>query len=160
MKRVYQAGSYSAKGFTLIESTLVVIVIGMIAVIAVPRILLMDKNIVHATVRQMTADMRYTRNLAVTNMENHIVKFSPAGGPYTKYEIFRASDMVNSVKSRDIPPEVECTAAGGFDVADELTFTHLGSVNSAGQIILVSEPEGSSENVSVVRVTGRVYLNG
>ena len=159
MKRVYQAGSYSAKGFTLIESTLVVIVIGMIAVIAVPRILLMDKNIVHATVRQMTADMRYTRNLAVTNMENHIVKFSPAGGPYTKYEIFRASDMVNSVKSRDIPPEVECTAAGGFDVADELTFTHLGStVTNNGEIISISEPESVPKVISVISATGRVFF--
>lgn len=167
MKRLYpdrsrlKSGLQSdrAKGFTLIESALVVLVIGMIAVVAVPRIISTDKNIVHATVRQMTADMRYARNLAITNMENHIIQFSPAGGPYTKYEVFRASDMVNSIKSKDIPTEVTCTAAGGFVVPDELTFTPLGSVNGAGQIILVSEPAGSLKYISAISATGRVYLS-
>ena len=121
MKRLYpdrsrlKSGlqSDSAKGFTLIESALVVLVIGMIAVVAVPRIISLDKHVVSITARQITADMRYARSLAVTNMENHIVQFSPAGGPYTKYEIFRASDMVNSIKSRDVPPEVTCEAVAG-----------------------------------------------
>ena len=157
MKRLHPAENNSAKGFTLIESTLVVIVIGMIAVIAVPKMLSMDRHVVNATARQMTADMRYARNLAVSNMADYVVRFSTDGSDYTKYEIFRVGDAT-PVKSRDIPTdEVTCIAAGTF--ADNLTFTHLGNTVSTGPIISISEPEGFTRTISVISATGRVYLD-
>ena len=166
MKRLYTDRSRlksglqgdSAKGFTLIESALVVIVIGMIAVIAIPKIISLDKHVVSITARQITADMRYARNLAVSNMANYVVTFSTDGLSYTKYEIFRVGDAT-PVKSRDIPAEVECTAAGDFGVANELTFTHLGStVTNNGEIISISEPESVPKVISVISATGRVFF--
>ena len=159
MKRLYTAGKYGTKGFTLIESTLVILVIGMIAVIAIPKIISLDKHVVSITARQITADMRYARNLAVSNMGNYTVKFSPpGGGPYTEYGIFDASDVL--IKSRDIPTEdVTCDAVGAF--VDDLVFTSLGSTaTNNGPIISISEsePEGFTKTISVIKPTGRAFF--
>ena len=108
-------------GFTIIESTLIFLIIGLMAVIALPRILSMDRNVVYASSRQVTADMRYARSLAITEVAEHFVLFSVDpldSSRYNKYEIFRGDggeSVGDAVKSMDIPEKVVCSPAGGFD---------------------------------------------
>lgn len=151
MKHGRKSKFHNEHGFTLIESTLVIIVIGLLAIIAIPKLLSTDKQEVYIAGHQITADMRYARGLAVANAEDCTVTFSPSSGPYTSYTISNAGGTVKSV---DISEEVTCNLIAPF--ADSISFTALGSTTSSGEIISLTV--GSySRKISVVSATGRVW---
>jgi len=138
-------------GFTLIESTLVIVVIGLLAVIAAPKLLSTDRREVYIAGHQIAANMRYARGLAIANARSYTVTFSPTNGPYTSYTISNAGGTVKSV---DISDRVTCTPMGTF--TGSISFIALGNTASSGAIISLTV--GSySQNISVVSVTGRVW---
>ena len=153
MKRGQKSRVHNEYGFTLIESALIVLIIGMLAVIAIPKILSTDKYVVYTTSRQIMADMRYARSLAISRAEDYIVRFSPSGGPYTIYQILPAAGG-SPEKTMEISDQVTCIPLGGF--SDDLLFTVLGSAATGGQIISVSGG-GNNIDISVISATGRVY---
>jgi|GEM_PF-2110525 len=145
---------YTQRGFTLLEVMLSVMIIGIMALLAVPRILDTRRHVVYMTHQQITADMRYARGLAIAKSESYMVRFSPGGGPYNRYEIVQV-DGDTSVKSMQIPADkIVCTPTGWFGGA--LTFYRFGNADNNGPVILLSA-EGRQEIINVVRATGRVY---
>lgn len=153
---------YEEHGFTLIESVLAVIIIGMLAVIAVPKIMSTDREIVHIAARKITNDMRYARSLAITNVNEYVVNFNTSGSNAI-YAIYVGdgfgSPTGNPVKS------VELDGAIGYTstlVDGNLSFDSLGSASTGGSLVtatIVTLTVGSySENISVIGVTGRVSL--
>lgn len=158
MKHRRKSKFHNEHGFTLIESTLVIIVIGLLAIIAVPKILSTDKHAVYIAGHQITADMRYARGLAIANAESYKLTFSlknplDSSSPYISYTISNL-DGTTTVKSVDISAEAICTPIGAF--AGSIIFTALGSTASKEAIILLTI--GSySRNISVVSATGRVW---
>ena len=153
MKRERKSRLYNEHGFTLIESTLVVIVIGLLAIVAIPKLVPTDKHEVYITAHQITADMRYARGLAIANAENHKVKFYPDGSVYTSYAI-RDSEGA-TVKSMDIPEQVDCTI-DEIVVDGEISFTSLGSASPGGDDIISLQVGSHTNTISVVAATGRI----
>lgn len=146
---------YTERGFTILEVMLSVMIIGIMALLAVPRILDTRRHVVYMTHQQIVADMRYARGLAIAKSESYAVRFSPDEGPYNKYEIVRVADDTIPVKSMQIPAnKIVCGPAGGFGGA--LTFYRFGNASDTGAVILLSA-EGRQESINVVRATGRVY---
>ena len=165
MKRGWKSRPYSEHGFTLIESTLVVIVIGLLAIIAIPKIVSTDKHEVYIAARQIMADMRYARGLAIANAENYIVRFYPSGeGPtyYDRYAILLAADE-SVVKAMEIPEQVDCTIADGGGVDWDISFTRLGSAEDAGgdpidgELMTLHKAGSHAQNINVISATGRVH---
>ena len=146
-------------GFTLVEGILVILIIGVLAVMVMPRIGPTDNRVVYITARQMTADMRYARTLAITKAKEYIVTFSTdADG--TKYKIFPAGGEENPVKSMKIPKQVTYTEE---DFGGTLSFTHLGKASHTGtddeNIISLAAGAAASHKwiISVIKTTGRIW---
>ena len=142
---------YDERGVTLLEVIVIIAVIGVLAVMSIPRLSPMGRNAARIASRQIIADMRYARQLAVSAAKNHIVRFSPAGGPYTGYSIIRVEGAVETPvgETRQIPAQVNCTGS------DEFTFSPLGAASMDGTISLAAD--GDQYDVNVIGATGRVY---
>ena len=142
-------------GFTLIEALLIILLIGILAAIAIPRIGSSEKS-AYSSARQIVSDLRYTRTLAVTTGQRHYLKFFPASGLYTSstklvtYGIYRdeASTDVQIGDTRIISTKVTCTST-----LEEFNFNYLG-IGTAGLDGLITI---STYRVSVNASTGRIY---
>ncbi len=151
MKHRQRLQIHNQHGLTLIEAIMIVIIIGIMSIISIPRLGSSDKQLAYTTARQIVADMRHVRNLAITSAKDHIVKFSPSGGPYSEYRIFsdEGETEVQVGSARRIPAQITCTGT------EELTFYPIGSASSNGTISLVA---GDSQyNVNFIAATGRAY---
>ncbi len=139
------------RGVTILEVIMLIAIIGMFAVMSVPRIGSIGRHAARTAARRIIADMRYARQLAVSKAKNHIVRFSPTGGPYTEYSIFQTEGGLEQQvgQTKQIPEQVTCAGPGEF------TFSSLGSASSDGMISLTAE--GDQYNINVVATTGRVY---
>ena len=150
------------RGFSLIEMTLAVIVIGIMAVISVPRIMKTDKRIVHTATRQIVADMRYARGLAVANSRRYRVRFNWDGVIYTSYDIFWVDylSVEHIAKTMEITDEVSCTLPLGGGDDWEISFTRFGSAEVGGTLIngdiVLIGLEGYTQKIAVIGATGMV----
>ncbi len=72
----------NTKGFTLIELVMVLILIGIIAVVAIPMVGDMTATKAGAFVSKVQADIRYAQNLAMTRNQRARVTFRTAPNGY------------------------------------------------------------------------------
>jgi len=156
---------HGENGFTLLESALAIIVIGMLAVIGIPKILPTHRRVAEIAAQQITADMRYARSLAITNSEEHEVRFYPADGTeYSEYKIFpaSASNELNPIKSGEIEEDkIDCVDLGLIN--DTLTFTELGRIDGApgdasGNIIQITGG-AKTLTIGIVVATGMISFD-
>lgn len=138
-------------GFTIIELVAIIAVIGILMAISLPRLGAIGKSTARTTSRQLVADIRYVRRLAITGAKNHIVRFYPAGGPYDEYKFFRKDGVLEEQvdEPRQIPEQISCTGT------EELTFNPFGYASGSGLISISAD--GDQYDVNVVAATGRVY---
>jgi Tfp pilus assembly protein FimT len=142
------------KGFSLVEALMVVLFIGVITVIAVPRLNLavISKCKAEATAKKIVIDLRRVRGLAISNAVNNSQGFSLrllGSGPYTGYEIINL-DTVAAVDSHTIDQDV--TVSG---TSNEFDFGPLGNLTSTYTQITVSA-EGKSFTITIIRATGTI----
>jgi MSHA pilin protein MshC len=141
------------KAFTLAELLIVVLIIGVMAFVAVPR---MDFSIITSSKAQTNAQkiaaaIRHTRSLAIENAATNSQGFSlnmAGSGSYTGYQIvnFATSD-VNETGT--IAQGVSCTGANDF------RFGPLGNRLQDTDSLTVSAG-GKTFNITVVSITGMV----
>lgn len=72
------------KGFTLVELVLVLLLLGILAAAAIPRVPVSPTG-VDAAARKIRSDLHYARSLAMTRGRNHGIEFA-GGAPYILYD--------------------------------------------------------------------------
>lgn len=142
------------KGFNLVEALMVVVFIGILASIAVPRLNLavISKYKAEATAKKIVTDLRRVRGLAISNAVNNSQGFSLrllGSGPYIGYEIVNL-DTAAAVDSHTIDQNVTVTGT-----ANEFDFGPLGNLTSTYTQITVSA-EGKSFTITIIRATGTI----
>ena len=101
------------KAFTLVEVLVVVLMLGVLAVIAIPRlsVAVLHRGKVEVTAAKIVADLRLARQLAITHAATNPRGFEldlVGHAPYEAYELHdRQSGTV--VASYTIDPTVRCT---------------------------------------------------
>lgn len=163
MRLIKQFKISGESGFTMIEGMIAVIIVGLLAIIAVPRIISTDKKLLYATARQITSDMRYARGLAVAKSSDYTVTFKVKDGlppGETQYEVMISDSSGIVIKSLDLSKKVilcEPDEADGLADPFVITFSILGNTTAPDGPILDLKVGNYKYRISVVGATGMVY---
>ncbi len=152
------------RGMTLVELVVVLSLVGLLAVVAVPRFTGRDAVEMQAAVRRVAADLRWAQARAIATRVRHGVTFDPAAGRYTVYRdspATPADDFLRpgSPMRRDVAPAA--MVAADFDGAPRVEFDSMGvpygvsgELTAPGRVILAGG--GEVDTVVVEPLTGRV----
>jgi MSHA pilin protein MshC len=121
------------KGFTIIELIMVIVLIGIIAVYAAPRLSNVTNTKAGAFVDKLRADIRYAQNLAITGNQRYRVYFNGSGGAPASGYIVVNDENGNGTWGE--AGEIALDPAGGGNL-----IVTLNTGNYAG--ITVSTPAG------------------
>lgn len=104
------------KAFTLVEAILTVMIMGILAAIVLPRFVkegFVGGLTLRKTTSQITSDIRYTRQLAITNSGYYLIRFNFVT---KEYRIYRNSvSPANQVgETKKIPSSISCSGTNQF----------------------------------------------
>ncbi len=143
----------SDNGYSIVEMIIVVLFIGILAAVAVPRInfAIVRKQKSDTIARKIVTDLRRVRALAVSDAASNTQGFTlrmTGAAPYAGYEIVNRDTAV-VVDSHIIDSAISCTGGSSFD------FGPLGNLDGADTQLTVAA-DGRSFTITIVPATGAV----
>jgi Tfp pilus assembly protein FimT len=146
--------------YSLAEMIVVVMIIGALAFIAVPRLNfgVLGHKQANAAARQIATDLRRARTLAISKAVNNPsgYKLQMVGSsPYTSYQIIDSNGAATVVDTLTINSGVSCTGGSLFK------FGPLGNLltGSSSTPITISA-DGQTYTITVISSTGIVQCTG
>jgi len=141
-------------GYSLIELVVIVVFLGIIAAIAVPRLNFssISKQQADTITRKIVADLRRTRQLAISDAANNTAGFTlnmTASEPYSSYEIENL-DTSETVDSHTIDSNISCTGGAAFQ------FGPLGNLKPGSDTQLAVSASGKTFTITITAATGMV----
>jgi len=145
------------KAFSLVEAIIVVLFIGILAAVAVPRLnfAVVSKHKAETTAKKIVTDLRRTRNLAITNAATNPLGFSlrlKPPIPYIAYEIVDRTPPPTTVDTHLIEPGVSISCLG----VPYFRFGALGNLIVDSGTELSVSAEGKTFTITIVRATGMI----
>ena len=161
------------KGFTLIELVLVIVIMGIMGLVVIPRIDLGGDR-ASAAARKIVSDIRYAMQLSNTTRVIHGVVFTP--GSYT---VFQNDDPANSTRNPETGNGFLVMMGGDFEGVvlspslgvgantDVVKFNSLGRpfrrdgtpIDTVGGNQIVVAGGSVIKTVTIEPVTGKVSIN-
>ncbi len=140
-------------GYSVIEMIVVVLIVGALAFIAVPRLNLaaLYKKQSHTVAKKIVTDLRRTRRLAISDAATNTDGFNlvmTGSSPYSGYQIVDDSNSV-AIDSHTIDSSISCTGGSQF------SFGPLGNLTSANTQLTVSA-KGKTYTITIIPATGIV----
>ena len=145
------------RAFGLVELIIVVMWLGILAAIAVPRLnrAAISKNKAHTTARKIVTDLRLTRRLAISDAANNTQGYElqmVAPPPYPSYEIIDCGPPSTTVDSHTIDSDVSVTCPTG----PAFRFVPLGNLESGSGTEINVSAEGKTFTITIIPATGAV----
>jgi type II secretion system protein H len=162
-----------SKGFTLFELIVVMVIIGIIAWLAYPKLSALNDIKLDAAARRVAADLRYAQNQSIGKRSVHGILFEPSAGRYTVFSPTTAT-AVTDPANRARPLRVDFVSGGefqgiaitsaAFGTSRGVTFDFFGvprdtagvELAATGRVILAYQ--GRADTIDVTPGTGKVIL--
>jgi len=143
--------------FSLVELIIIVMWVGILAAIAVPRLnfAIISKQKADTLARKIVTDLRLTRRLAISDAANNTQGYKlqmVAPLPYASYEIVDCSSPPTTVDSHTIDSDVSVTCL----VQPLFRFGPLGNLESGSGTEITVSAEGRSFTITLIPATGTV----
>ncbi len=141
----------NVKGFTTIELIIVIVIMGIMMAIALPKLSVVGTIDLYSVTRQVKSDIRYTQELAMSKYAKRTIDFTGSSNTY---------DIKNSLGAIIESKELPVRSKAIFDSGSTLifTFNSLGEpTTGAGEILKISSG-GSSKEIKVEEYTGRATI--
>lgn len=153
MTRVCSMGT-GRTGYSLVEAIIVVLIVGLLTFIAVPRLQFdtLRRKQAHTVAKKIVTDLRRTRALAISDAANNTAGFRLrmiGSSPYGSFEIVNL-DTSAVVDSHSIDSAVTCSGGNQFD------FGPLGNLLSGSDTQLTVSAQGRTYTITIVQATGAV----
>ncbi len=148
-KKFREIVDMNEKGFSTLELTIVVAIVGIMAAIALPRMGSVTPLDIYGAANQVKSDIRYAQELAMTKFVSTTIDFD-AGG--TSYIITGAGVDIES----ELPESSRVTFDDGDDSTRIFTFDSFGEPAEGGTLTI--SYGDSSANIIVESVTGKVTI--
>lgn len=152
-----------ARAFTLVEILVVIVILGSVAAILVPRLTAMGDIQAVSAARSLVSNLQYAQNEAIVQQEPITINFDTGAGSYDlrdsggtllKHPISKR-DFVMSFPATNGLDRVQILSAS-FNGASSLTFDPLGAPQQGGQVTVGAD--GYSYRVNVSPVTGKMTV--
>ena len=148
-------------GFTFVEILAALGVLGILLLVAVPRLVVPETLSTSVLARQIAVDLRLAFTLSIAKRGFYTLEFSPATAPYTSYTVRKESTLaVEADSPKDIPGGITvsgrrtfCFATGGAIDDDCLG---PGTVGTDGSVVVAAGTDTTT--VQVIAYTGRVKV--
>lgn len=143
-------------GFSLVEMGVVIGIIVILLVIGVPSTNFFIQNIqLTGTAREITSELRYANQQAVTEQINYVVKFSIE---YNRYSLYRLPDPDHPeneefIEQKDLPSSVTFQSVTGL-TDNQVRFNSAGAPSDSGQITIVN----TQEKTRVINIRPSGYI--
>lgn len=120
----------------LVDLLVVFGIFALLTTISIPYLRKYQPNIkLHASARNLTADLRYAQQLTITEQKVHLVEFDNLAN---KYDILKIDTATTTVKSVSLDSQISFKQITGL-TNDQVFFNYYGGVAQPGQIILTNE---------------------
>jgi type II secretory pathway pseudopilin PulG len=144
----------TSAGISYIELLFVLALLGILAAVAAPRLQMgaVAKQTARTFARQITADLRYTRQLALTHAAGNPQGFDlvmNGSGSYSGYSI-RNRQTGAIVQTSPISPDIQCTGGSTF------SFGPLGNLLTGSATALQAGAGDETYSITVISATGTV----
>ena len=144
-------GRAGERALSFVEVVVAVLLLGILLLVAVPRLLAPDELDVEVVARQVAADMHMARRLAIALRSSYVVSFSPPTPPYTSYTL-TTGGVDEPDFPKDLPTQVIVTGT------PSVTFRPSGATSAAALITFTAG--ASVAQVEVLQTTGRAVITG
>lgn len=158
----------NAKGFTLIELVMILVLVGIIAAVVAPRLGTVSNTKASVFVNKLRADIRYAQNLAMSRNQRYRVYVNTAPAPASGYAVVNDTNgngawgeagefAVDPAGGGNLSVTLNAGEYAGITVSTPpggyLEFNSLGSPTTGGAALTVS-PGGAL--VGITAQTGAV----
>ncbi len=134
------------KGYTTLELVFVIVIAGIMAAVAIPRLGSVSNVDVYTAARMVKSDIRYTQQRAMSKFKNTTIAFD------ANKDTYHITDTGGTSIDKSLPS----ASAAKFDAAYTIVFDSTGAPDAAKTVILSSGDQ--SKSIVVSGTTGRATI--
>ena len=153
-KKFLQVVNRNEKGFTIVELIIVIVIAGIMAAIAIPKMNEVSEVDIYTAARQVKSEIRYAQELAMSKYTTVTITFNAGAGTYAI-----TGNGINPGNGDTISGNLPDNSYATFDAGYAYTFNSSGVPTALGAVWGVGiTSRGKNQLVEVSPITGQAAI--